>query len=211
MFEKIVTKGICEKCKQLICKNSAKKHIDKCFNIDKKENPNAFQIKIQWPHTNSIYWLYIVVPFKFTLENLDEFLRDIWLECCGHLSQFIINNTRYFSYTEYGDEYPMTVATKKVLYPSLKFKHEYDFGSTTKLLLEVIGLINTTATNEITILMQNQEPEYKCYSCGAKATLISEYSDKFLCKSCGNPNNENENLYYSPLVNSPRTGVCGYS
>ena len=217
MNEKIVTKGVCEKCKQLISKTNAKQHINKCFNLDKENTPNAFQIKIQWPHTNSIYWLYIIVPYKFTLENLDDFLRDIWLECCSHLSQFVINNAIYSSCCEPNDffsneEYPMTIATKKILYLGLKFKHEYDFGSTTELLLEVVGLIKTTALNEITILMQNQEPEYKCSSCGAKATLISEYSDSVLCESCGNPDSEDddEDSYYLPLVNSPRTGVCAY-
>jgi hypothetical protein len=34
------------------------------------------------------YWLHLEVPSKFTLDALDDFLRAIWLECCGHLSAF---------------------------------------------------------------------------------------------------------------------------
>lgn len=44
--------------------------------------------KSAWPHKNPIYRLYLSVPFKLKLENLDHFLRETWLECCGHLSQF---------------------------------------------------------------------------------------------------------------------------
>ena len=30
-----------------------------------------------------------------TLEELDHYLRTIWLECCGHLSQFTIGGMLY--------------------------------------------------------------------------------------------------------------------
>src|SRR5262249_16834882 len=91
MDKKIVTKGICYKWKQLVNKNNAKSHINKCFSQGEASPVDAFLVKAQWPHKNPVYWLYLAVPFKATLENLDNFLRNIWLECCSHLSQFIIN------------------------------------------------------------------------------------------------------------------------
>jgi len=45
------------------------------------------------------FWLHLEMPGKATLEDLDYYLRAIWLECCGHLSQF--------SLKRWGDEISM--------------------------------------------------------------------------------------------------------
>ena len=34
------------------------------------------------------FWLHLEVEGSATLEELDHYLRHIWLECCGHLSMF---------------------------------------------------------------------------------------------------------------------------
>jgi len=34
------------------------------------------------------YWLYLDISMTSTLKSLDAFLREIWLECCGHMSAF---------------------------------------------------------------------------------------------------------------------------
>jgi hypothetical protein len=36
------------------------------------------------------FWLDLEMRGSATLEKLDQYLRAIWLECCGHLSEFII-------------------------------------------------------------------------------------------------------------------------
>lgn len=190
---------------------TAKSHITKCLNQDKEELPNAFLIKVQWPHKNPIYWLYLSVPFKSELEDLDSFLREFWLECCGHLSQFTIDHERYSSNFQLNsgfDESSMSIPSEEVFMPGLKFTHEYDFGSTIELLLEVVGLIKSVGSKEIDIIVQNQEPEFKCASCGKKAEMISGSEGECFCKAC--VDEEDDELYLLPLVNSPRTGVCGY-
>lgn len=213
MNEKIVTKGICYRCKQLVTKNNAKSHISKCFSLSEAPPVDAFIVKAQWPHKNPIYWLYLSVPFKSKLEDLDHFLREIWLECCGHLSQFTINRKRYSSYFEPNpfwpfEEFSMSIRNDKVLIPGLKFTYEYDFGSTTELLLEVVGQIKTETAKEIGIMVRNQEPEFKCVSCDEKAEVISTSEGDCFCESCVE---EDDDFYLLPLVNSPRTGVCGYA
>jgi hypothetical protein len=213
MNEKIVTKGVCNKCKEIVSIRSAKGHITKCLDQEVGSAPDAFLVKVQWPHKNPIYWLYLSVPFKSKLEDLDRFLRDIWLECCGHLSQFTINHKMYSSDFEPNpfsrfEEFPMSFRTEKVLAPGLKFTHEYDFGSTTELLLEVVGLINSIAAKKVKVIIQNEEPELKCVRCGKRAELISSTESGCFCESC--IEEEDEELYLLPLVNSPRTGVCGY-
>ena len=41
------------------------------------------------------HWLELGVRCDATLRDLDKFLRSLWLECCGHLSQFKINDVTY--------------------------------------------------------------------------------------------------------------------
>jgi hypothetical protein len=146
MNEKIVTKGVCNNCKENVTTGSAKRHIAKCLNQDVKDPSDAFLIKVQWPSKNPIYWLYLTVPFKSKLEKLDYFLRDVWLECCSHLSQFTINHKRYsidFEPNPFSpfEEFSMSIRCDIILVPGMKFIHEYDFGSMTMLSLEVVGLI----------------------------------------------------------------------
>lgn len=43
------------------------------------------------------YWLFIEVKETATLKDIDDFLRDIWVECCGHLSEFDIDGVSYQS------------------------------------------------------------------------------------------------------------------
>ena len=40
------------------------------------------------------YWLHLEVQGDVRLTVLDAFLRAIWLECCGHMSQFCIDGAR---------------------------------------------------------------------------------------------------------------------
>ncbi|MCH8908885.1 MAG: hypothetical protein IH840_17505 [Candidatus Heimdallarchaeota archaeon] len=38
----------------------------------------------------SKFWLYLLIGERTTFDQLDTFLREQWLECCGHLSEFRI-------------------------------------------------------------------------------------------------------------------------
>jgi len=55
------------------------------------------------------YWMHLELPANATLEDLDSFLRDIWLECCGHLSAFRIEGKEYLSEPSEFDEEGMDV------------------------------------------------------------------------------------------------------
>ena len=44
---------------------------------------------------NPQYWMHIEIPASAPLFTLDGFLRDIWVECCGHLSAFEIGGISY--------------------------------------------------------------------------------------------------------------------
>lgn len=60
-------------------------------------------LSIEGTHAN-MYWMHIEIPTTTKLIKLDQFLRDIWLECCGHLSQFKIGGVDYIIDRLYGQK-----------------------------------------------------------------------------------------------------------
>lgn len=44
---------------------------------------------------NPQYWMHIEIPATEPLFTLDGFFRDVWVECCGHLSAFEIGGISY--------------------------------------------------------------------------------------------------------------------
>ncbi len=169
------------------------------------------------------YWLHIELPAGASLRNLDQFLRDIWLECCGHLSAFTINGQRY-SVSPITDswfdlhELDMKAKLHDVLRVGAKFGYEYDFGTTTELTLKVVGARESSrAAGGIQVLARNTPPEYKCQACGNEpATDIctdclygGEEQPALFCETCAEEHEHDDMLL--PFVNSPRTGECGYT
>ncbi|GAA5449162.1 hypothetical protein [Deinococcus depolymerans] len=47
--------------------------------------------------------LHVAVRHDTTLEDMDAFLREIWMECCGHLSEFESRPTKYETITYRND------------------------------------------------------------------------------------------------------------
>jgi hypothetical protein len=62
----------------------------------------SFHIVIEGRRAKA-YWMHVAVPVGATLAKLDAFLRETWLECCGHLSSFEIAGERYASDPMDGD------------------------------------------------------------------------------------------------------------
>ena len=104
---------------------------------------------------NGLYRLELAVQADTTLRQLDEFLRGMWLECCGHLREFTILGTRYSNlaphrddpnaaairadYWMEDDEEHMDVALADVMPVDALVSYEYDHGSPTELFLENLG------------------------------------------------------------------------
>jgi hypothetical protein len=166
------------------------------------------------------YWLHVEVPGKATLQDLDEFLRRIWLECCGHLSAFTIDGVCYSSYPDnsWGFGPPqrsMNVGLYRVLRPGLKLSYEYDFGSTTDLILRIIAeREGTTKGKVVQVMARNDPPDVACVRCGKPATHVCtecQWSGEgWMCEQCLQEHACGDELAL-PVVNSPRVGVCGYT
>ena len=167
------------------------------------------------------YWLHIEAPAAATLAQLDRFLRDIWLECCGHMSAFTIGEQRY-SVSPSEDlfsgvrEKSMKLALGAVLSPRLKLYHEYDFGTPTRLRLTVVARRErANGGNDVKLLARNEPPDMPCQECGKPAAQVCtqcmyEGPEGWLCEKHAAEHECGED-YFLPVVNSPRVGVCGYT
>lgn len=172
-------------------------------------------------HYRPIYWIHIELRTDISLAEIDSFLREIWLECCGHLSRFIIRNTSYMSdlFDEpfgFSDDKTMNVELGHVAKVGTKLGYEYDFGSTTTLELKVLSEREGSLTEEpITILAKNRLPKILCENCqeNLATQICSECfyeGEAWLCEDCAATHECGEEILL-PVVNSPRTGVCGYT
>ena len=137
--------------------------------------------------------------------DLDMFLRDTWLECCGHMSGFSAGE----------EEIDMNEKLSDILSPGQTWLYEYDFGSTTELLLKVVSEFEgSLKKGKVEILARNDAPQIICNQCEKPATTICAdclYDNQgWLCDECTKKHGCDEEMFL-PLVNSPRAGVCAYA
>ena len=155
-------------------------------------------------------------PAKATLEDLDRFLRAVWLECCGHMSSFEIAGESFISeQIEPGDR-SMSVALEKVMAAGMKFEYIYDFGTSTELPIKVISARKGIAQEkEVCIMARNEPPEIKCDACSKPATRISLRCAAMRppagsARSAGNDHGCGEDMLL-PVVNSCQSRHCAGS
>jgi hypothetical protein len=108
---KITSMGICDFCKGEFEKGQMTRHLKSCKarqaaiqaeetgKARKPKKSKLFHILVEGKEF-PMYWMHLEMPAALTLADLDDFLRDIWLECCGHLSAFKIGNISYSSIME---------------------------------------------------------------------------------------------------------------
>ncbi len=125
--------GKCYICNKTFSKAGMTKHLKKHLEDDGDTKLYHIMVDAFGPE----YWLHIEIKADAKLKDLDRFLRDIWLECCGHLSAFEIDGVSYHSMPE--GERGMHYKLNKVLSVGTEFYHIYDFGSSTELRLKVVS------------------------------------------------------------------------
>ncbi len=164
------------------------------------------------------YWLHLGVQTDTTLSELDGFLRELWLECCGHMSAFRIREVSYESsswgFDDWADSRSMDVSIGKVLPHKTRGDYTYDFGSSTELCIESKNLYsvpdNRRDLDRIRVLARNIAPEFVCDTCGKPASFLQwDEEDMWEQRHYCNSHQPDEDFVY-PLVNSPRCGVCDY-
>ena len=94
--------------------------------------------------------------------------------------------------------------------------YQYDFGSTTELNIKAVNIYRGKAENKenIRIITRNSQPVIPCDECGKHpaveiCTECEWQEGGWLCETCAEDHDCDKEMML-PVVNSPRTGVCGY-
>ncbi len=206
-------KSKCSLCNSEFKRQGLTRHIKSCLpkHLEKQSKAKPRNLVYLNIHDtfNPDYFLHLLVIGNTTLGDLDLFLRGIWLECCGHMSSF--------SLKRFGDDINMKHKVKDIFTPGVELSYQYDFGSTTELTVKAVDNYHgtTDGNQEIQIITRNAQPLIPCDECGEKPAveICSEcqWNEKgWLCEECAQNHGCDEDMFL-PVVNSPRTGVCGYT
>jgi len=158
------------------------------------------------------YWLHLEMSGTSNLQELDDYLRSIWLECCGHLSDFRTGGWD-------SQELSMRNRIYAVLQPGVTLTHLYDYGTTSYTSIRSISVRKGKPLTKYPILLmaRNNPPAFVCQECGQPATrlcmeCIYEYGhDGYLCDLHAENHPHDDYGPPMPIVNSPRIGMCGYA
>lgn len=246
-MEKTTSEGKCLFCSKTYKKAGVNRHLAKHLaeKAVQGQKGKSYHLKIEVnPYWGSApYFLSLWMDGEATMGDLDDFLRAIWLECCGHLSAFrdpkrqgqggmwdffeaeeLLEQGKVREYEDLMEksrgEIPMRRTAKETFYKGMALEYEYDFGSTTALLVTVLGEYAVKADKPIVLLSRNEPLGIMCESCG-KAPAISMcnvcygYDDEgIFCEKCAKKHERECSDFADyaemPVVNSPRMGVCGY-
>jgi Predicted metal-binding protein related to the C-terminal domain of SecA len=161
--------GRCYYCNKELTERTIKRHAKSCSvmkkSIEEKMNytkgvREQFIISMKDKYNPSLYCIYVSIDAKLQLQHLDKFIRDIWVECCGHLSAFYIDEEIYHDNSD--EQYEMNFYLKDLLNINKKFEYEYDFGSTTYLTLEVVDIIQVpNEFSQMEVIARNNPEEGK--------------------------------------------------
>jgi hypothetical protein len=230
------SQGTCYLCKGTFPKASMTRHLTKCLTVHdpaektgegKAKQGKLFRVVIEGKYQPQ-YWLHVEIPATATLQDLDNFLRRIWVECCDHLSAFKIEGPKRRARPSLEellaadwrdpDEVDMEDLVGDLFKKDLKLSYEYDFGSTTHLTLKVVGEREgaIVKSHEVRVLARNDAPFIPCGRCHQAAATIIDMENSYdesgwLCARCAEEMELSEEEMTLPVVNSPRTGVCGYT
>ena len=206
-----ISLGTCALCENMVNDITASGHLIECIAQQNLPAPSGTDppgydqsLNLSVHDGNGLYWMELAVRANTTLRQLDDFLRGMWLECCGHLSEFTILGTRYSNlapnpddpnpaairadYWMEDDEEHMDVAVANVMPVDALVSYEYDYGSTTELFVEnlgrhgdLVGLLHPRQPwhgDHIAVLARN-EPDEECVACGetARWRLLAQDSD----------------------------------
>ena len=184
------------------------------------------------------YWMHLQAPANCTFGDLDSLLRAIWLECCDHLSAFefpvkrkllrratprdiaaMVEELVREAQPPFSDDDAIwrradgqalgqqTQTGRRVL-SSIRFRHHYGTGTACRRRVH-----RPRAPGALKLLARNEPPAIPCSACTKPATqlclqCVEEGAGEF-CDACASRHDCGEEMLV-PLINSPRTGVCGY-
>jgi len=213
------SRGTCAFCGESVTRRGVVKHLEKCSRwleklqaaeVSSQPAETLWHLRVQDAHDKD-YWLELEMAGSGTLYALGKYLRAIWLECCGLLSQFTIGGWG-------GMDIGKGRKADAIFEEGLTLRHLYDFGTTSETDIRVLGARTGKmgSKHPITLLARNIQPEAICQVCGQPASwlciecIYEEDKAGYLCNEHV-ADHPHEN-YGEPMgvYNSPRMGMCGY-
>lgn len=218
MSKRPQTKGACVYCGKSMTGTGMTRHLETCPERQAKiaaANARAGTVQslfhlVVRDRYRPEYWLHLEMNGSSPLTNLDRYLRAIWLECCGHMSEFQLKT--------WGEKVPSSWTASRVFGSLDEITHVYDFGTTSETVIRMVGSRQgkPLTRHPLALMARNDPPEYTCMECDNPAAyfcsecqierdetglLCAEHLEGHPCEDYGEP---------IPLVNSPRMGMCGY-
>ena len=200
MQNKIKSEGKCLFCGKIYSKSGINRHL--AAHLKEKAAKGvpgkSFLVKVE-PDKSLVpypYFLCMWIDGETCMNTIDGFLRDIWLECCGHESEFedltktadnnisnflnqLIVEERFEELLEIiisikmKKKVSMSDEAKDVFQKGRILDYHYDFEDTTTLVITVMEEYPVKADSEIVLLSRNEPLDIMCCDCEKiPATLI---------------------------------------
>lgn len=217
----IHSEGQCAYCKEIFAQKDMLKHLAthlKKMSAEKPSPYKSFLIRVE----EGPFFLDLLIDSTAPVNFLDDFLRAIWLECCGHMSTLMDKSKKYeFNFDDedaiIGED--MSQAARHIFRKGQKLKYEYDMGSTTTLEIKVLDEYSVSAREGLQLLSRNEPLKLLCHTCNAKPAFkicsVHGWNEpSMFCKTCI-PIHKKECEDFADyaalsMCNSPRMGVCAY-
>jgi hypothetical protein len=213
------SRGECQFCGYAATKSGITKHLSTCPQRQAKiaaatqeggEALTLHHLRVQSADSSS-FWLDLEVRGSASLKDIDTYLRGIWLECCGHLSEFGFHGA-------FSDRIGKTRKVDVVFHPGIQLTHVYDFGTTSETQIKSVSQRQGIPLTKkpVVLMARNLMPVAPCLVCNQPATYLCMeciYEDDTSGLLCSNHVKNHPHINYgepSELVNSPRMGMCGY-
>jgi hypothetical protein len=211
MEDELKSEGRCIYCDELLSQSLIGRHLAKHLSLMEKEAEGRSQSNYCHVEVEAgEMFLHLLIKGDAPMKTIDGFLRDIWLECCGHLSGFGHKNFKI----------KMKDRVEDVFQPKVKIYHDYDYGTTTRVFLNAKKQYTLNLKEKIILLSRNEPLKFMCSSCKKKpainiCTVCCYEGPAFYCAACSVKHAEKcedfEDYAKMPIVNSPRMGECGYT
>lgn len=205
------SEGKCLFCGELISQRTISRHLSSHLTeIEKKSIGSNTKRYVHIVVDSAEMFLQLLVSETSKMKIIDQFLRDIWLECCDHLSGFEHKDFKVSKNEFVGN----------VFEPKRKFTYHYDWGDTTSLNLKGLKRYNLNFKENIILLSRNEPLEILCATCKTEpaefiCTSCNWEKYSYFCDKCADEHEKEcpdfEDYAKSPVVNSPRMGTCGYT
>ncbi len=211
MEQELISEGKCLYCEELLANKELRKHLAK--HLAKMEKDSVGKNSLNYVHVEveaGEMFLHLLVKGDAKMKRIDKFLREIWLECRGHMSEFGHKTIRI----------KMKDLAEDVFQPSSKIYHDYDFGTTTRVFLKAHKQYLLNVKEQIILLSRNEPLKFMCTSCKKKPAVnlcagCCYDTIAFYCEKCSKKHAETcedfADYAEMPVVNSPRMGECGYT